>query len=269
MALFAAPADDHHDVGARTALRSPSRRRRRSVTDAAGRSRSRAASPPRRRAGSRSAARAAVVPRWSRRRTWRGRDTDTRRTTCTGCRCCAPRSASSSRIPHGAWNGWYPPCCERRRRAAGCEARATPPATGTACSSAPRSGLHRGCRAPGRATRPSCSRARSRRTTAATPATARRRACSSPKSCGSQPVQRGAVQLGRAADEVVHLRLERGAVGVVPRVGRDVPAVDEHRVGIPVRHLARQEVAPFEQQDALPRRREACAPASHHPRRCR
>ncbi len=68
---------------------------------------------------------------------------------------------------------------------------------------------------------------------------------------GPQPVQRGAVELGGAADEVVHLRLERLPVGVVPGVGRDVLAVHEHRAGIPVVHLAGQEIAPFEQQDPL------------------
>ena len=36
---------------------------------------------------------------------------------------------------------------------------------------------------------------------------------------GAQPVQRGPVELGGPADEVVHLRLERLAVGVVPGVG--------------------------------------------------
>ena len=66
-----------------------------------------------------------------------------------------------------------------------------------------------------------------------------------------QPVQRGAVELRRPADEVVDLRLERRAVGVVPGVGRDVPAVDEHRLGLPVLRLARQEVAPLQQQDPL------------------
>ncbi len=45
----------------------------------------------------------------------------------------------------------------------------------------------------------------------------------------THPVQRGSVQLGGAADEVVHLRLEeRLAFHVVPSVWRDVAAVDEH-----------------------------------------
>ena len=73
---------------------------------------------------------------------------------------------------------------------------------------------------------------------------------------GTEPVQRSPVHLRRTADEVVHLRLERGAVSVVPRVGRDVLPLDEDLVGIPVRHLTREEVAAFEQQDAFPRRGE-------------
>ena len=70
-------------------------------------------------------------------------------------------------------------------------------------------------------------------------------------------VQRGAVQLGGAADEVVHLRLEeRLVLGAVPVVGRDVAAVHEHVQGGPVLRLAGQPVAAFEQQDALARRGE-------------
>ena len=46
-----------------------------------------------------------------------------------------------------------------------------------------------------------------------------------------EPVQRGTVQLGRPADEVVNLGLEGGAVRVMPRVLRDVPSVDEHILG--------------------------------------
>ena len=71
----------------------------------------------------------------------------------------------------------------------------------------------------------------------------------------AQAVERRAVQLGRAADEVVHLRLERLCrVGVVPGVRRDVATVDEHVVHVPVLRLAREPVAALEQQDALARR---------------
>jgi hypothetical protein len=62
---------------------------------------------------------------------------------------------------------------------------------------------------------------------------------------GPQPVQRGAVELGGAADKVVHLRLERLPVGVVPGVLRHVLPVHEDGAGIPVVHLAGQEVTPF------------------------
>ena len=70
----------------------------------------------------------------------------------------------------------------------------------------------------------------------------------------AHPVQRGPVQLGGAADEVMHLRLvERLGLRVVPAVGRDVTALHEHVLGGPVRRLARQPVAALEQQDALAR----------------
>ena len=45
-----------------------------------------------------------------------------------------------------------------------------------------------------------------------------------------QSVERRPVQLRRTADEVVHLRRERPPLGVVPRVGRDVAVVHEHRL---------------------------------------
>ena len=69
---------------------------------------------------------------------------------------------------------------------------------------------------------------------------------------GPEPVQRRAVHLRRAPDEVVHLRLERCAVGVVPRIRCDVATVDEHRPGIPIGHLTRKEVPPLQQQDPFP-----------------
>ena len=70
----------------------------------------------------------------------------------------------------------------------------------------------------------------------------------------AQAVERRAVELRGAADEVVHLRLERlGRVRVVPGVRRDVAVVDEHVVHVPVLWLAREPVAALEQQDALAR----------------
>jgi hypothetical protein len=51
----------------------------------------------------------------------------------------------------------------------------------------------------------------------------------------------------------VHLGLERLAVGVVPGLFADVAAVDEDGRRAPVLHLAREEVAALEHQDALAR----------------
>ena len=73
---------------------------------------------------------------------------------------------------------------------------------------------------------------------------------------GPQPVERRSVELGRAADEVVDLRLERLAVLVVPGVLGDVAVVDEDVLRQPVLRLARQPVAALEQQDPLARWRE-------------
>ena len=86
----------------------------------------------------------------------------------------------------------------------------------------------------------------------------------------AQPVQRRAVELGGAADEVVDLRLEALAVRIQPRVRRDVAAVDEHVAGAPVLRLAPEPVAALEQQDALSRggealdERAAAGPAPDH-----
>ena len=69
----------------------------------------------------------------------------------------------------------------------------------------------------------------------------------------AQPVQRRAVELGRASDEVVHPRLEGLAARVVPRIRRDVAVVHEHVLVRPVLRLARQPIAALEEQDALAR----------------
>ena len=73
---------------------------------------------------------------------------------------------------------------------------------------------------------------------------------------GAQPVERCAVELGRAADEVVDLRLKRLALLVVPGVRGHVAVVDEDVRRLPVLGLARKPVAALEQEDALPGRRE-------------
>ena len=72
----------------------------------------------------------------------------------------------------------------------------------------------------------------------------------------AQAVERRAVELRRATDEVVDLRLERLAIAVQPGVRRDVAILDEDLAGVPVLRLARQPVAAFEQQDPLARGRE-------------
>ena len=80
-----------------------------------------------------------------------------------------------------------------------------------------------------------------------------------------QPVERRAVELRRAADEVVDLRLERLAARVVPGVLGHVPVLDEDVLRQPVLRLSRQPVASLEQQDALPRRGQ---PARQRPSTC-
>src|SRR5262249_14578881 len=71
-----------------------------------------------------------------------------------------------------------------------------------------------------------------------------------------EAVQRSAEHLGRAADEIMHLRLKRPTVAIIPCVGRDVAVVLEHRRRIPIFCLALEPVAALENQDALPRWRE-------------
>ncbi len=69
-------------------------------------------------------------------------------------------------------------------------------------------------------------------------------------------VERGAVELGRAAHEVVDLGLERLPLLIAPRVGRDVAVVHEDRLREPVLDLAGQPVAPLQQQDPPAGRRQ-------------
>src|SRR5262249_10628147 len=72
----------------------------------------------------------------------------------------------------------------------------------------------------------------------------------------AEAIERGAVELRRTAHEVVHLRLERSSLAVVPGVRRHVAVVEEDLLRQPVLRLARQPVASLEQQDPLSRRRE-------------
>ena len=68
--------------------------------------------------------------------------------------------------------------------------------------------------------------------------------------------QRCAEELGRAADEVMHLRLKLSPVAIIPRVRGDVAVLHEHRVGVPVLRLTLEPVAAFENEDVLAGRRE-------------
>ena len=70
----------------------------------------------------------------------------------------------------------------------------------------------------------------------------------------AQAIEGGAEHLGRAADEIMHLRLKRPAVPVVPGVGRDVAVIHEHRRCIPVLRLTLEPIAALEDEDALSRR---------------
>jgi hypothetical protein len=77
-----------------------------------------------------------------------------------------------------------------------------------------------------------------------------------PEILASLTIQCGAEQFGRAADVIVHLRLKRLAVTVVPGVGGYVAVALEYRRHIPVLRLALKPVSALEDQDALSRRRE-------------
>ena len=71
-----------------------------------------------------------------------------------------------------------------------------------------------------------------------------------------QPVERRPEQFCRAADEIMHLRLKRPAVAIVPALRRDVAVLHEQGCRVPVLRLALEPIAALENEDALPRRRE-------------
>ncbi len=160
------------------------------------------------------------------------------------------RSASSSRIPHGAWNGWYPPAASSSDS---CWMRGSWDTAGHGYGRDRRPFRRVLARVavdlvqPLRLAVPELEVVvadRPRRREAV-------HVVQLAEVLGPQPVERGAVELGRPAHEVVHLRLERLAVGVVPGVLGQVLPVDEDLLGVPVVHLPRQEVAPLEDEDAL------------------
>jgi hypothetical protein len=71
-----------------------------------------------------------------------------------------------------------------------------------------------------------------------------------------QAIERGAEQLGRTADEIMHLRLKGSAIAIVPSLGRHIAVVHEHRGCIPVLRLALEPVTALQNEDALFRRSE-------------
>ena len=73
----------------------------------------------------------------------------------------------------------------------------------------------------------------------------------------AQAKQRGTIDLGVAAHIVVELRREGAAVLVHPLLVGLIPALHEHRLGTPIRFLARQILAAFQHQDALAGGRQA------------
>jgi len=73
----------------------------------------------------------------------------------------------------------------------------------------------------------------------------------------AQTKQRRAVQLRHPADVMIRTRLELLAVFIAPQALRHIAAVDEDFLGTPVFRLPFQPAAPFDQQNALARRRES------------
>ena len=69
-------------------------------------------------------------------------------------------------------------------------------------------------------------------------------------------VERSSVELGCAANAIVHLGLKSLAFFIVPGVRRDIAILDEDSFAIPVLQLARQPVTTLEQQDAFARWRQ-------------
>ena len=70
----------------------------------------------------------------------------------------------------------------------------------------------------------------------------------------AKPVQRSAIHLGGSAYTVVHLRLERFSVAVIPGFLRNIAVLHKHRCSIPILGLAFEPVAAFQNEDILPGR---------------
>src|SRR5215203_2911002 len=72
----------------------------------------------------------------------------------------------------------------------------------------------------------------------------------------AKAVERGAEQLTGTANEIMHLRLERPAIAVVPSLGRDITVVLENCCRVPVLRFTFEPVAAFQNNNALSRGRE-------------
>src|SRR5437016_180970 len=75
-----------------------------------------------------------------------------------------------------------------------------------------------------------------------------------PQRMQAEAEERGAVELGIAADPVVRVGMERLAVAVAPRLLRLILPLEVDRPRAPVVRLARHVLAALEEQDLLPRR---------------
>ncbi len=64
-------------------------------------------------------------------------------------------------------------------------------------------------------------------------------------------IERSSVQLGCAANAIVHLGLESLGFFIVPGVRRDIAVLDEDGFAIPVLQFAWQPIATLKQQDAF------------------
>lgn len=67
----------------------------------------------------------------------------------------------------------------------------------------------------------------------------------------AQAEHRSAIEFGRAADIVIHARIEGIAVTVQPAVASLVFLIEEYGLDVPVRILARNEIAAFQHQDPI------------------
>ena len=177
---------------------------------------------------------------------------------------CGLFSSITMRI--GSGKGRWP---ARARSSESCWIRGScdTPGTGTGRRRAVRPGRCRAFHERDRAARPRCNTARNpgrqrpfRRYAAGVPHRA--------EIALAQSQQDRTVHLRVAADPVVNTGMEWPADAVAPGLRSLIPVRVEHRVATPILLLTRQEVAAFEDQDALTGRRQMVGERAA-PRRCR